>query len=374
MKIVHIITGLKKGGAENTLFKICKYDFKNKHIVISLTRSGEYFSLLKKIRVKVYCLNVRFYSIHKFFTLIKLLLFLKPCVVQTWLVHGDFIGGLAARLAGIKNIIWNIRFSNLKIGKSKLLTIVIVKILSKLSFFIPKLIIINSKKAKKIFTNEGYDKSKLKFVPNGYDLSILKPIEKEKKTFQKKIKNKRKLTLIGNVSRFDPQKDHFNFLKALSLIKLKKIKFLSILVGKNIKNNTSLIFEINRLKLSNHVKLLGQNDNILQVMNGLDICVQSSSYGEGFPNVVAESMACGTPCVVTDVGDAELIVSNSGWVVPPGNSIKLANAIEKAIYEVGTKNWDNRCHKARAIIKKKFEIKKMIKSYNYIWKLSYRLN
>jgi glycosyltransferase involved in cell wall biosynthesis len=158
------------------------------------------------------------------------------------------------------------------------------------------------------------------------------------------------------------------------LIKLKKIKFLSILVGKNIKNNTSLIFEINRLKLSNHVKLLGQNDNILQVMNGLDICVQSSSYGEGFPNVVAESMACGTPCVVTDVGDAELIVSNSGWVVPPGNSIKLANAIEKAIYEVGTKNWDNRCHKARAIIKKKFEIKKMIKSYNYIWKLSYRLN
>ena len=374
MKIVHIITGLKKGGAENTLFKICKYDFKNKHIVISLTRSGEYFSLLKKIRVKVYCLNARFYSIHKFFTLIKLLLFLKPCVVQTWLVHGDFIGGLAARLAGIKNIIWNIRYSNLKIGKQNLFTIIILKILSKLSFFIPKLIIINSKKAKKIYINKGYDKSKLKFVPNGFDLSTLKPKEIEKKIFQKKIKNKRKLILIGNVSRFDPQKDHFNFLRALSLIKLKKIKFLGILIGNNIKTNTALISEIKRLKLYNNIKLLSHNNNILQVMNGLDIHVQSSSYGEGFPNVVAESMACGTPSVVTDVGDAALIVSKSGWVVPPNNSIKLANAIENAINEIGSKNWNIRCQKVREIIKKKYDINKMIKSYNKIWKMSFKCN
>ena len=50
MKILHIITGLGKGGAENTLYKVCKYDVKNQHIVISLTNGGEYFSLIKKIR------------------------------------------------------------------------------------------------------------------------------------------------------------------------------------------------------------------------------------------------------------------------------------------------------------------------------------
>ena len=61
MKILHIITGLGDGGAEHTLFKICKYDLKNKHSIISLTGKGKYFSLLKKMGIKVYCLNVNFF-------------------------------------------------------------------------------------------------------------------------------------------------------------------------------------------------------------------------------------------------------------------------------------------------------------------------
>ena len=56
--------------------------------------------------ITVYCMNMKFYSILNFFYLIRLLRLLRPDIVQTWLVHGDFIGGIAARLAGIKNIIW----------------------------------------------------------------------------------------------------------------------------------------------------------------------------------------------------------------------------------------------------------------------------
>ena len=51
MKLVHIITGLGDGGAELTLFKICKYDTINRHIVISLKGPGKYFSLLKKLGI-----------------------------------------------------------------------------------------------------------------------------------------------------------------------------------------------------------------------------------------------------------------------------------------------------------------------------------
>ena len=286
MKVIHIITGLGDGGAERTLFKVCKYDLLNDHIVISLKGPGKYYSLLNKLGIEVYCLNINFFSIYKFFFLMKLLNKLKPDVVQTWLVHADFLGGMAARLMGIKNIVWNIRYSNFKVGKAKLATILIIKILSKLSFLIPKIIVIVSKRAKKIYTIEGYDKKKFRFIPNGYDLSILKPLKIKKNSFQKRIKIKKLVPLIGNVARYDQKKDHLNLLNALSLIRRKNIDFFCILIGSNIDNNNIILTsEIKKLKLSKNVKLLGQDDNILQVMNGLDILVQSSRYGEGFPNV-----------------------------------------------------------------------------------------
>jgi len=375
MKIVHIINGLGDGGAEKTLFKICKYDLDNKHIVISLKHPEKYFFLLKNLGIQVLSLNANFFSIHKFFYLIKLLKILKPDIVQTWLVHSDLIGSIAARLAGIKKIIWNIRYSNFEIGKAKSITILMIKLLSKLSFLIPKSIVIVSKKAKKIYEIEGYDSKKLKFIPNGYNLSILKINKIKKIRFKKELNVKKNIPLIGNVARYDPKKDHSNLLNALSILRSKKIIFFCILVGSNInKTNQRLVSEIKKLKLSKYVKLLGKKDNVLEIMNGLDLYVQSSSYGEGFPNVIAESMACGTPCVMTDVGDAAYIVGKTGFVVPPNNSIKLAKAIEKAINELSTKKWNYRINKARTRIQEKFDITKMIRSYNKLWYYTYKKN
>ena len=216
MRILHIITSLGDGGAEHTLYKICKYDKTNEHLVISLKGPGKYYPLLKKLGINIYYLNIKFYSISKFFSLIRLIRFLKPNIVQTWLIHADFLGGIAAKLVGIKNIIWNVQYTKIKFGKSKLTSVMIVKILSYLSFLIPSSIVVVSKKAKKIYQMEGYDKKKFTYIPNGYDISILKSDKIKRKNFRKKIKVKKKTILIGNVARYDPKKDHANLLKALS--------------------------------------------------------------------------------------------------------------------------------------------------------------
>ena len=368
MRILHIITALGDGGAEHTLYKICKYDKNNEHLVISLKGPGKYYSLLKKIGVNVYYLNIKFYSINKFFSLVSLIRFLKPNIVQTWLIHADFLGGIAAKLAGIKNIIWNIRYTKIKFGKSKHTSVMIIKILSYLSFSIPSSIVVVSKIAKKIYQMEGYDKKKFIYIPNGYDISLLKSDKIKRKTFRNKIKIKKNTILIGNVARYDPKKDHANLLKALSILKLTNSNFLCILVGARMnKNNIELNSLIKKLNLSDKVKLLGQNKNIPEIMNGIDIYVQSSSYGEGFPNVVAEAMSCGTPCIVTDVGDASYIVDKIGWVVPPNDEIRLSKIIDRIANQIGTNKWKKRSKDARLRIKQNFNIKKMIGSYNKLW-------
>jgi glycosyltransferase involved in cell wall biosynthesis len=374
MKILHIITALGNGGAEHTLYKICKYDKSNDHIVISFKGEGKYFSLLNEIGTKVYILKtnpITFFL--KFFLLIKMIRFLNPDLVQTWLVHGDFLGGIAAKLAGIKNIVWNIRYSNLEFKSTKLITTILIGVLSKLSFSLPESIIVVSKSAKINCEKIGYCKKKLFLIQNGYDLSILKPIKNQKIIFRKKLKIKKEVPIIGMVARYTQKKDHGNLLNALSLIRSKNIKFFCILVGPgNNKKNLDLMSKIKKLGLNNSIKLLGSKNDITHVMNWMDIYIQSSKYGEGFPNVVAEAMACGTPCVATDVGDAAFIIGKTGFVVHPNNSFKLSRAIERMIKEINKKNWNKKKNQPRLRIKNNFDINIMIKSYDKLWNKIYK--
>jgi len=56
-----------------------------------------------------------------------------------------------------------------------------------------------------------------------------------------------------------------------------------------------------------------------------------SSRTEGFPNVVGEAMAMALPCVVTDVGDAAMLVADTGVVVPKEDSVALARGMERLL-------------------------------------------
>lgn len=367
MKILHIISGLGNGGAENTLYKICKNDINNNHVVISITNRGKYYYLLRKLGVKVYCFNFKFYSFYKFLNLIKLIKFTKPDILQTWLITGDFLGGIAGKLAGVENIIWNIHFSKLKSDTTKIRNIMIIKLLSKLSYIIPKSIIVVSKDGIKNCKRLGYCKKKLIFIPNGYELSVFKNIKRYQLLFKKKFKIKKNTPIIGSVSRYDPIKDHTTLLNALSILRVNHVNFFCVLAGMNLNNNNMILTnQLRELNLYNNVRLLGSKKNIPKFMNGIDLHVLSSK-SEAFPNVIVEAMACETPCIATNVGDCSFIIGKTGWIVPPQNPNDLAKAINNAIKKIGSKKWKKRKSQARLRIKQNFDISKMINSFNNLW-------
>jgi glycosyltransferase involved in cell wall biosynthesis len=371
MKVLHIITGLKRGGAETLLYRICQFDEDYEHTVVSLTDAQNYGKLLGKINISVHALNfpngkIKISGLVKLYKLIKKI---KPDVVQTWMSHADLIGGIIARCAGIKNIFWGVHHTFLIRGKSKIATMLIVRLNAILSFVIPKKIIYCAKKSREIQESIGFKKSKGIVIQNGYDIKSFKEDMSLERNFRDEIGISPDSFVIGHVGSFDPLKDQKTLIESLAYLNCNKFNFTAVLVGTNLDStNKKLVKLISDNGLSSHVHLLGIRNDISAVMNGIDIFILSS-ISEAFPNVLNEAMACSTPCITTNVGDAALIVGNTGWIVETRNPKALAEASIEAIKEKNSnkKSWMHRKESCRKRIVNNFDFEKMIKKYKEVW-------
>jgi len=376
-KILHIIAGLNDGGAEAVLYRLCNNDTRYTHYVISMMDVGKYGPLLKQAGIEVHYLNMPQgrVSMRGLLRLWSLLRELKPDVVQTWMYHADLIGGVVARLAGVKSVFWGIRHTTLEPGKSKRSTIYVARLCAFLSRWVPDKIVCCANKAVEVHVKLGYSAHKMTVIPNGYDLKKFFVDYDDRKLLRNEWGIDETIPLLGMVGRFDPQKDHKNLINALGTLRQSSFDFCFVLIGKNLlETNQELVAWIDAQDLRENIILLGQRSDIPQVMNALDAHVLSSSYGEAFPNVLAEAMACGTPCVTTDVGDAALIVGDTGWVVEPKNAEALATALlDSLILLHDEPAWMIRKQQARERIVNNFCLEKMINDYHTVWNGESRL-
>ena len=371
MQVLHIITGLKRGGAETLLYRICKFDKEYNHTVISLTGTQDYGKMLNQINVSVYALNFSNSKINFFglFKLYKLIREIKPDVVQTWMSHADLIGGVIARFAGIKNIFWGVHHTNLIKGESKRATMMIVKLNALLSYLVPKKIIYCAEKSREIQELIGFKKTKGVVIQNGYDVNSFYQDNSLSESFRNELDISLDEFVIGHVGSYDPLKDQKTLIKSLAYLDQNNFNFIAVLVGINLDNaNNALVRLLKENGLIERVHLLGSRKDILAVMNGIDLFMLSS-ISEAFPNVLNEAMACGTPCITTDVGDAGLIVGKTGWVVKPKDPKALANASIQALKEKQSNNesWGQRKDACRQRIVENFTLEKMIKKYKEVW-------
>lgn len=371
MKILHIITGLERGGAETLLFQFCKYDKEYDHIVISLSGSQDYGIMLREIKIPLHTLNfsnskVNLRGLYQLYKLVKKI---KPDVIQTWMVHADIIGGLVGRLAGIKNIFWGVHHSALVEGKSKKITMLIIKINALLSYFIPKKIIYCAENSREKQESIGFKKNNGVVIFNGYNTEIFNENFHFIKKFRDELNISDNTFLIGHVGSYSPLKDQINLIEALSILKQKHIDFKAVLVGSNLDNNNlELVSAIDNKELGDSIYLLGRRDDIPTIMNGIDLFILSS-ISEAFPNVLNEAMACGTPCVSTNVGDASYILGETGWIVPTKDPKALSESVSEAIIEKFSSKslWLHRKKACRERIVENFSLVDMIQKYKDVW-------
>ncbi|PSF08084.1 glycosyl transferase family 1 [Marinobacter halophilus] len=370
MRVLHVITSLDSGGAEGVLARLCRADHSNAHHVISLMDEGVYGLPLRRAGVQVYCAGMPRGKV-TVKGLFRLWLFIRearPDVIQTWMYHADFLGGLLGRLAGVRSIVWGIRNTDLEPGKSSRSTILVAKLCARISSWLPARIAVCAEKAAEVHARLGYCTGKMTVIPNGYDLARFKPLPSSAEVIRHEFQIPASDVLIGMVARFDPYKDHGNLISALEQLDERGVEFRCLLVGEGMDSgNSKLMKFIEDAGLEKRIILAGRRADIPVVMSALDLHVLSS-LSEAFPNVIAEAMACGTPCVSTDVGDASLIVGDTGWIVPPGNSDKLAAAVQKAINEIlDADEWGSRKAAARTRIENRFSLKGMITSFDSLW-------
>ncbi|ADP18909.1 glycosyl transferase, group 1 family protein 11 [Achromobacter xylosoxidans A8] len=373
LRVLHIITGLGQGGAESVLFRLATYPEADvEHVVVSLTDEGIYGERLRAAGIAVHALGMKRgrITLAGFMALRSLIAATRPDAVQTWMYHADLIGGLAARLAGVRAIAWGIRNSGEHLERSSRSARMVLRACALLSGRIPKAIVCAAQKSAQRHADKGYARERMVVIANGYDLSRYAPDGEARVRMRAQWDLPQDVPAIGCVARWDPLKDHANLLRAVAALVRdgRDAGLRCVLIGRGMDPaNAELAALIDRLGLRDRLVLAGPSDDVPAAMNGLDLHVLSSC-AEGFPNVVAEAMACGVYCVVTDVGDAAYIVGDAGVVVPPEQSEALARGIETALREVASRGRERAGEAGRARVLENFDLVRMVHSYIAVWR------
>lgn len=335
VKILFLIRHLNYAGAEYQLVTLAKALRQQGHAVAVAVfyTGGPLETDLTEAGVPVHSLGKsgRWETLGFIWRLVKLVRSEKPDVLHGYLSVSNILTVLMRLICPGVRVAWGVRASNMDLSDYDWLMRFSHRIECWLSRF-ADLIIVNSYAGLRYSAANGFPGDRMIVIPNGIDTDRFRPDAEGRRRVRGELGIKEGQTLIGLVGRIDPMKDHATFLKAASMLAEKYQHLVFVCVGRSCEPyKQQLVRMSNQLALSNRLIWAEARTDMPAVYNALDVLVSSSAYGEGFPNVIGEALACGVSCVVTDVGDSALLVSESGEVVPPRNPQAIKAAIEKHI-------------------------------------------
>jgi glycosyltransferase involved in cell wall biosynthesis len=340
LKILFIARQLNIGGAERQLVTLANELAARGHeiVIASYYPGGALSKKLDTSRVRLISLDKRSrWDIFSFcYNVIRVVRQERPAVVHGWMYTQNVIATIGKIFHPKAKLFWSIRSSNLS-SVLDWLESGTVWFQNRISGF-ADCIVVNSQAGLEYAVSDGISREKLRFIPNGIDTELFYPDEGERQRVRAEWGMTNSEKIIGNISRFDPIKNHPFFLRAAAKIAAEypNVRFLCIGHGKA-DYLEGLQAQARTLGIADKVMWVEARPDIRAMYNALDVLC-STSLSEGFPNVIGEAMACGRRCVVTDVGDSKLVVGDAGTAVLSNDVEALVAALRRELEAPETLN------------------------------------
>ena len=362
MRILLLCRSLGVGGAERQLVILAKGLHQQGHQVTVMVfyANGALEKDLHENGITVFDLRKSGrWDVLPFFVRAVLVVWkLKPSVIYGFLGTPNILTAFLKPIFPRARVVWGVRASNMDLDRYDWLSRLSYRIECRLSRF-ADLIICNSRSGLEYAAAHGFPEGRMTVIPNGIDTEHFKSDAAARERIRAGWGIGEKEMLIGLVARLDPMKDHPTFFRAAAMLARERSDVRFVCVGDGSEPYKSELYhQASVLGLNERLIWAGARHDMPAVYNALDFST-SSSYSEGFPNTIAEAMACSVPCVVTDVGDAKQIIGDTGYVVVPGNPPALVSAWQEALDEGGVEK-ASRSQRARERIIKHFSLERLI--------------
>lgn len=370
MRVLHIITSLSTGGAERALFNLLSGGLgtKDDTAVLSLTGEGSFGLRIRNLGIPVHTLDIRgsLPSPKMFVRLRNILRHFQPDLIQGWMYHGNLVASFSGWLAPSNpKVVWNIRHSLYSLKTEKTSTRQVIRVNRFISSY-PDAIIYNSCVAREQHQSFGFSSDKAKIIGNGFDTQLLSPDNEKRTAMRLRLGIEPDTNVVGHVARFHPMKNHAGFLRAAVQVLKARTDAIFLLAGRDVELKNPALSGIVPAELEKHFRFLGERKDVHDVMQTMDIFCMTSSWGEAFPNVLAEAMCLKIPCLTTDVGDSCDIVSECGRIIPLGQVGTLADEI-LALLSLPAPQREQMATLARQRIERHYALPNIVEKYKRLY-------
>ena len=335
IRILFLLNSLQHGGAERQLVTLLhgldRRRFRS--TVVTYYQGGTWEETVSQMPgVDLHCLRLknRFDLARMTLTLSRIIRKTRPDILYGLFGDACTLALIHGRVFGKHRVIWGLRATNMDFSQYSLSSGWVYRLNAYLSKRVDR-IIANSWTGAKYHVDRGYARDRIVVICNGIDTEHFRPQPEKGADLRRTWGLGHETPLIGRVGRLDPMKDYPTFLKAAAILAGRRPDVRFVIAGGGPDQMLDDLKALSgSLGLDERVLWLGPREDLPAIYSTCTF-TSSSSFGEGFPNVVAESLACEVSCVATDVGDSARVVGPGGIIVPAKNPEALATAWEEIL-------------------------------------------